>query len=430
MPETGVVRGVRMGSGLSGHLDPFTAAKQVAEQAAADLDGSQGVDLCLLFASAHHARVLGGLGEIIAKTLSPRQLVGVTTESVIGGRVELERQPGVSLLAASLPGVRLHGFDEALLGPADPTNPEQVAVVGGAIGASDDLRCTLVFADAFSVPVLNTLPGLCAARRRGRDGRPIGSIFGGVVSGGRGPGQNALLIDGVVKRSGAVGVSIAGPVRVDTVVSQGCRPIGPNLLVTRSKRNVVFELSGRPAVEVVCEVVESLDERGREQVKRGLFVGRVVNEYKERFGRGDFLIRNVAGADEATGAIALGDAVRTGQTVRLHVRDAATADEDLALLLDAQKLHERPAGALLVTCNGRGSGLFGRPGHDAQAVSRAFAPERAGEERAKGGAPIEPARGSVPLAGMFGAGEIGPVGDESFLHGFSACVALFRDPAP
>jgi len=217
---------------------------------------------------------------------------------------------------------------------------------------------------------------------------------------------------------------------VDTVVSQGCRPFGPPMVITKARGNIILQLAGRPALEAVHEAVGDLPEEDRQKLQAGLFVGRVINEYKDRFGRGDFLIRNVMGVDQKSGALAVGDLVKTGQTIRLHFRDATTASEDLSLLMDAQKLYDRPAGALLITCNGRGSKLFGRPNHDVAAVLRAFAPASSGEELAKSGHSIAPASPGqphpIPLAGFVAAGEIGPIGGGSFLHGQSACVALFR----
>jgi small ligand-binding sensory domain FIST len=184
---------------------------------------------------------------------------------------------------------------------------------------------------------------------------------------------------------------------------------------------------------VLREAIESLDEPSRELLKRNIFMGRAVSEYKDRFGRGDFLVRGVVGVDQESGALAVADLVRVGQTVQFHLRDAATADDDLGLLLDGQKVHEPPVGALLFTCNGRGCRLFDDPNHDALALTRAFLPDPTAEERAKGGQPLGPTsmqvRGghALPIAGFFAAGEIGPVGDEVFLHGHTASVMLFRE---
>jgi small ligand-binding sensory domain FIST len=251
---------------------------------------------------------------------------------------------------------------------------------------------------------------------------------GGMASGGTSPGGNALILDDRVHRSGLVGVSLRGAVRVDTVVSQGCRSVGSTLIVTKARKNVVLGLGGRPALQVVRELVEELPEDDKKLLEKGLFLGIVINEYKDRFGRDDFLIRNVVGVDEHHDAVALNAMVRVGQTVRFHLRDAKTADEDLALLLDAQQLRDPPLGAMLVTCNSRGSRLFDSPHHDASMVTRAFSSTPAGEELARGGEPITAQAPSLPLAGFFANGEIGPVGAESYLHAHSACLTLFRAP--
>jgi small ligand-binding sensory domain FIST len=191
---------------------------------------------------------------------------------------------------------------------------------------------------------------------------------------------------------------------------------------------MIFELGGKPSIDAVQEAVEALGEQYRQALAGGLFIGRVIDEYKSRFGRNDFLISNVIGVDPGRGAIGVAGLVRVGQTIRLHVRDSVTASEDLALLLDAQKLYDKPKGALLVTCNGRGKNMFTASDHDAAAVAKAFSNSPGGEELSKPGLVIDPAAESpIPLAGFFAAGEIGPIGEESFVHGHTACLALFRD---
>jgi small ligand-binding sensory domain FIST len=189
---------------------------------------------------------------------------------------------------------------------------------------------------------------------------------------------------------------------VTPVVSQGCRPIGEPYVVTKADRNIILELGGRPALDRLREIVGALDVEDQVLVQHGLHVGCVVDESKEVFDRGDFLIRNVLGADQEAGAVAVGEMVEVGATVQFQVRDAASADRDLRDLLAG----EEADGALLFTCNGRGSHLFGEPDHDAAII-----------DAVTGGA----------TAGMFCAGELGPVGGRSFLHGFTASVALFRD---
>jgi small ligand-binding sensory domain FIST len=197
-------------------------------------------------------------------------------------------------------------------------------------------------------------------------------------------------------------------VKLHAVVSQGCRPIGRSFVVTKAERNVIFELGGKPALVQLREIFDALPTSEQRLVQRALHVGRVVSEYKERFEQGDFLIRNVVGIDAASGAIAIGDYIRPGQTVQFHIRDQEAADAELKQLLSAAKKKSRaqPAGALLFTCNGRGSRMFSQPHHDAAAIAQCLGP--------------------LPLAGFFAQGELGPIGQQNFIHGFTASVALFE----
>jgi len=196
-------------------------------------------------------------------------------------------------------------------------------------------------------------------------------------------------------------------VPVRTVVSQGCAPIGREAVVTAAEDNVIFELAGEPALERLRVDVETLSPELQELALEGLMVGLVIDENKDEYGRGDYLIRGLVGADDDTGAIAVGAEVRVGQTVRFHVRDARSADEDLLHALGTTLDGQRAAGALLFTCNGRGTGMFGEPHHDARAVTHSL--------------------GTSALAGFFCGGEIGPVGGRAFVHGFTATLAVFLD---
>jgi small ligand-binding sensory domain FIST len=229
---------------------------------------------------------------------------------------------------------------------------------------------------------------------------------GGIAVGGGEPEAQALIVDGEPHAHGAVGVVVSGT-PVVTAVSQGCAPIGRDSVVTRAEGNVIHELAGVPALERLQDEVELLPPSERVLAARGLLVGLVIDENKPDYGRGDYLMRAVLGADEESGAIAIGDQVRVGQTVRFHVRDASSADEDLRETLDRtlRDGNPRPAGALLFTCNGRGTQMFPAPDHDASLVSEAL--------------------GGRPVAGFFCGGEIGPIGDRAFLHGFTATLAVF-----
>jgi small ligand-binding sensory domain FIST len=213
------------------------------------------------------------------------------------------------------------------------------------------------------------------------------------------------VLNGQVFTDGAVGALLGPGVEVASVVSQGCRPIGQPYVVTRAERNAVYELGGQSAYQRLVDMANtSLNEEDLRLVNRGLHMGLVIDERKADFGRGDFLVRNVIGADAEHGVIAVNDVVEVGTTVQYHVRDAMTADEDLREMLAG----EEAEAALVFTCNGRGIRLFGRPHHDASVLAEALE---------------DPA-----TAGFFAAGEFGPVGGRNFVHGFTASLALFRSP--
>lgn len=435
MPAGDVKTDIRFATGLSAAADPIAAAEAVCEQAGLRL-GSGAVDLGVLFFTPHHAEHAASIVRAVRERLGVRTLIGASVQAVIGGARELEDSPGLSLLTGRLPGVSAQVFTGEDLPPMDADPAFVLEQLGPAAGFGPELRGTLMLADPFSAPMVRLLPALNKARRdwAGEPDAPAARapIVGGLASGSRKAGGNRLLLNERILDAGLVGVSLSGPLRIDTVVSQGCRGFGPTMLITRSKGNIILELGGKPALFAVRDTIEQLDEASRAMLDGGLFIGRVINEYKDRFGRDDFLVRGVVGVDQKSGAVAVGDLVRTGQTVRLHLRDARSAGEDLALLLDGQQLREKPAGALCITCTGRGTRLFEEPDHDARAVQRAFSPDPAGEELAKPGRMIRPdpaGAGHVPLAGFFANGEIGPVGGESFLHGHSVSIALFRNAA-
>ncbi len=318
-----------------------------------------------------------------------RHVLACTGESIAGREGEVEEAPALALWALRAPeGVALHGVR---------IEPDQ-----GAVEASDPLAGTqasslLLLGDPFTFPADAWL-------KHWNTARPTMPVLGGMASAGRQPGSNRLALDGQVFRDGAVGIGFEGPMRVRAVVSQGCRPIGRTLLITRAERNLIHELGRRPALEALKEIVESLEEEEQELVRKGLHVGRVINEYQETFDRGDFLIRNVMGATE-DGSIGITDLVRVGQTVQFQVRDAETAHQDLIALLSVEE-GGKPTGALLFTCNGRGSRMFEEPDHDVSAIHEVL--------------------GGIPLAGFFAMGEFGPIGGQNFVHGFTASVALFE----
>jgi small ligand-binding sensory domain FIST len=236
-------------------------------------------------------------------------------------------------------------------------------------------------------------------------------VMGGMASGGLRTGQSRLFADGRVVTGGAVGAHLPGA-EVHPLVAQGCRPVGDPYTVTRADGDLIFELGGRPPLGRLRELAAALPARDRELLAQGVHLGLVIDEYQAEPGPGDFLVRGVAGADPESGAIAVAGDVQVGQTVQFHVRDAESADEDLRRTLEREAAAlsgRRPAGALLFTCTGRGSRMFGEPDHDAGLLAQTL--------------------GQIPVAGFFCDGELGPVGGRNFLHTFTASIALFPDPA-
>jgi small ligand-binding sensory domain FIST len=349
-----------------------------------------GPDLAVLFVTAPHAGALEDIARTVREVLQPGTLVGATAVSVLTGDREVEEQAAVSLWAARFGA------------PATPVRLDVSTSIGIAVsGLGPDLvgnaseRTLVLLADPFSLPLDGFLDAAPATYRGLR-------VVGGLASAARGPGGNRLVLDDHVYTDGAIGALLPPGCTASTVVSQGCRPIGHPMTVTNSDGRIIYELAGRPALERLVEVLENLDTGERELAQRGIHLGRVIDEHKVEFERGDFLIRTVLGGDRDLGAIAVGDEVAIGATVQFQVRDAASADEDLRELLTGHQAK----GALVFTCNGRGTHLFGVPDHDAQVINAHI----------DGGA----------TAGMFCAGEVGPVGDRSFLHGFTASVLLFQ----
>lgn len=409
MEHTSTATALAVAAGLSKNVDSGLAAEQVVEQVAASIRPGN-ADLAFIFASGRHAAALDEIANVVRSTLEPGTLLGVSAEGIVGGVNETERQTGLSILVASLPGTSLHPFQYRELPHVKPGDLTALKQAADVVGARRDLRGVVFFADPFSVPAAAAV-GVLSDLRLAVDGLRRVPVIGGMASAAPRPGGNILVLNDQVSRAGGIGVAIRGDIEITSVVSQGCRPIGRPLVITAAQRNLIRTLAGKRAIDVLREIVSDLSEQDRALLPNGVLIGRVIDEYKPRFGRGDFLIRGVLGVDQPSGAIAVSELVKTGQTVQFHLRDSQTAAEDLQLLLAAQQLQHPPAGGLLCTCNGRGTRLFSEPNHDAAAVVAALSES-----------PDRP----LPLAGFFAAGEIGPVGDESFLHGHTASLALFR----
>ncbi|MEK7301005.1 MAG: FIST N-terminal domain-containing protein [Nitrospirota bacterium] len=383
-------------SAVSRNPDTEAAARDLVDEVRAKLGGVT-PDLAFVFFSSHHVSRADLLAETMTDVLGARVALGCSGEGVIAGAEELETSPAVTLWTACLPGVTLSPVRLSFSQTQD-----QFSLPGWP--ESDGQEGTfLLLADPFSTPMQDVLSLL-------EERYPGAAAIGGLAGGGQDAGENRLFLGRQIFESGLVGVRISGPIEVRPVISQGCRPIGERYVVTKAEHNLVHEMGGTPALTRLQAVFESLGGDDRRRAHRALHVGIVIDEHRNRFERGDFLVRNLVGADQTTGAVAIGDVVQEGQTVQFHLRDAKSASEDLHLLLAADRSRHpnAPLGALVFSCCGRGQGLFGRPHHDSGVLT-----ERLGQ---------------IPVAGFFAQGEIGPVGGRNFLHGYTASMALFAQP--
>ena len=383
---------VRIGCGLSTSPDSRVAAIEAGTHARAALHGAT-ADVAFLFCTGTHLAAPEAAIEGVQEALSPPALVGCGAGGVLGDGREIETGTAVAVWAAALDGGTATTFHAEAI-----ETPDGVGVTG--LAEIEDASAAVLLPDPYTFPTDAVLAEL--AQRS-----PGVPILGGLSSARTPDGEAALFIDSSVVGSGAVGVRFDG-VEVLPCVSQGAAPVGPELTVTAADGNVIHELAGRPALARLRDAIEELttDERG--MVANGLLLGVVIDGGKPEYRQGDFLVRALLGADPEAGTVAVGAPIEAGTVVRMHARDARSADRDLrdALGLRVEALGgATPAGALVFTCNGRGRAMFGVPDHDALALDEVLA--------------------GAPAAGFFAAGEIGPVGGDPFLHGFTATVAVF-----
>ena len=388
---------MRASTALSVKPSAEAAAAEVTEVVFGAMGGAP-VDLALLFLGSSLVPQAASVAQAVRRRFPKALLVGVTGLSVIGGGREAEGEPGLSLLAMSLPDVSLvplHFEAGAHPGPlADAWEWQRFLALD-----RDDPKGFLLYGDPFSCDIEGLLRGLDRTW-------PKAPKVGGLASGGRGPGLHALFLGQKLLRGGAVGVAFRGPLTVEPMVAQGCRSLGPALRVTRCEANRAIELDGRPSFEQFTELLAQATAHDRESVSRaplvGLAVGGAGSEPPPPDGA--WLIRNILGVERRLGALAIGAPIREGQWVRFHVRDPVAADQDLRGLLRRRE-GRTPFAGVMHQCLGRGMQLYGQRDHDLRAIRDALGP--------------------IPLAGFFCSGEIGPVGGSTWLHGYSEAVALF-----
>ena len=359
------------------------------------------IDLAFVFASPHFQKQYKTLINSVYDSFEPTVTMGCMGESVIGNNKEIENKPAITLWLASLPNVKITPFHLKYI----EKNGEGLFINWpNDMPGKDDNPAFIVIAEPFSVDPMQLLSYF----QNNYSGKPV---IGGMASGAYSQGGNSIFYNGEILTNGVVGVALNGAIKVNSVVSQGCRPIGKPFIITKSDKNIIYSLGGKAALQCYREIYNDLGHEDKLLAQMGTHMGLVVNEYLEKFGSGDFLARNLTGVDEDSGAIAIADFVRVGQTAQFMIRDAMSAHEDLIQLLTHEKDKNRqnpPKGGLVFSCNGRGRNLFPEPNHDVGCIKKIL--------------------GNIPIGGFFAQGEMGPVGNVNFLHGFTASVALFSEP--
>jgi small ligand-binding sensory domain FIST len=389
---------MRWAASLSVEPQLERAVEDTAAQIQGRLHGER-ADLVVAFVSGGHMRAWARLPGLIHEALPGAMLIGCSAGGVIGDGHEIEDGPALSLTAARLPGVELRGIvvdEDGRLG--DPSRWRRRFELEGPPAPH-----LIVLPDPFSCDAPALISALDAVS-------PAGVKLGGLASGGTRPGENALFLGTSTHRRGAVALALRGNLEIDTVVAQGCRPVGQPMFVTRRRDNLVLELDGRNANDVVQELFLTLPPEDRALAQHSLFLGLAMSPDGEAYGHGDFLIRNLIGIEPSSGGLGVGARLRDNIVVQFHVRDAATSAADLdALLAEARLRHDQPpAGALLFSCLGRGEHLYGSPDHDSRLLHAHLGP--------------------IPMGGFFCNGEIGPVHGATFLHGYTSALGLFSAP--
>lgn len=380
-------------SRLSVSMDPQRIAADLVQ------DDTSSYDLGFLFISNLSKTATAEVGALLKSKLNLKNLIGCTCAGIISTSSEIEYQPGTTLILGKFPDVKIKPFSLNQTAMNEIQSNEDWYKFFG-IDPTEQPKF-IVFPDPFMLDMDYFLQSINTAYKNS-------PVVGGLSSLASKAGGNTLILDDEHFTEGMVGVVLTGNVNIDTVVSQGCRPVGDTYIITKAQDNIIFELAGQPFYKVLEGVMLNGTDRDRELAQEAIFVGIAMNEYKDKFKRGDFLVRGVIGLDPENGAGAVAEYVQAGQTIQFHLRDAATATEDLNALLETEhKNLPKPKGALVFSCNGRGMNLFSEKNHDIDIIQKRVGP--------------------VPAAGFFCAGEIGPVGGSNFLHGFTNSIALFYD---
>ena len=354
-----------------------------------------------MFVSPQFSEFYDKVPDLISRYFKPGLLFGCSGGGIIGNGEEAEQQAALSITCAELPGVKIQPLQLETTDLPDQDTSPSVWRDWLKVDVEDNPHFVFL-ADPFSFRGEEFLAGVDFAY-------PSSKKVGGLASGAQALGGNALYLGDKIYHSGLVGIALSGDIEVDTIVAQGCRPIGKPMQITQCEQNMLKELEGTPPLEVIQELHETLSDADKNLLQTSLFLGIEMDPMKDNPKQGDFLIRNLMGADRESGALAIGALLRNGQLVQFHLRDKQMSAEDLDVMLTRylkQGNAENAEGALLFSCLGRGKHLYGKANHDTDMFLGKL--------------------GKIPLGGFFCNGEIGPVGNTTFLHGYTSSFGIFR----
>ena len=391
---------MKWASHLSTQNNIEACVDESVEAILSQMDGKS-VDLTIIFVSPQFKDKYEEIPKLIRDRISSRHFLGCSGGGIIGGGKEAEQQAAFSITCANLPDVEIQGIHtDTMKLPDQDTAP---SVWREWLGVDVEKNPSFIFlADPFSFQGEEFLAGVDFAY-------PNSSKVGGLASGAQAQGGNALYLDDKIYNNGLIGLALSGNIGMDTIVAQGCRPIGEPVKVSKCDGTLLTGMDGQPPLELLQSVYEGLDENDKSLVQTSLFLGIEMDPLKDNPQQGDFLIRNIMGVEREIGGIHVGTLLREGQLVQFHLRDKAMSAEDLKLMLTrykANKNFKNTSGALLFSCLGRGQYLYGKPNHDSDMFHDHI--------------------GDIPLGGFFCNGEIGPVGKTTFLHGYTSSFGIFH----
>jgi small ligand-binding sensory domain FIST len=391
---------MKWASHLSTQNNIEACVDESVEAILSQMDG-KAVDLTIIFVSPQFKGKYEEIPKLIRDRISSGHFLGCSGGGIVGGGKEAEQQAAFSMTCANLPDVEIKGIHtDTMKLPDQDTAP---SVWREWLGVDVEKNPSFIFlADPFSFQGEEFLAGVDFAY-------PNSSKVGGLASGAQAQGGNALYLNDKIYNNGLIGLALSGNVGMDTIVAQGCRPIGDPVKVSKCDGTLLTEMDGQPPLELLQSVYEGLDENDKSLVQTSLVLGIEMDPLKDNPQQGDFLIRNIMGVEREIGGIQVGTLLREGQLVQFHLRDKAMSAEDLKLMLNrykANKNFKNTSGALLFSCLGRGQYLYGKPNHDSDMFRDHI--------------------GDIPLGGFFCNGEIGPVGKTTFLHGYTSSFGIFH----